>query len=248
MNGSGCSMEEGSAMPMNACRNASEDEIDLARAGSLIVIFFFAFVGNICTVVIVSKFKIHRVPDVLVIGIACTDLVATLIPVPMALYAYLTLNQYGENSFTCKFFATIAHFTRYSSVLIVTLVAIERYFAINRPFIYRKYATPKRFVGILIVCWVVSFVYGIIPVVIPNSHVDEYEGFCIFDITSHYAISVLVYGGTQFVVVFVCFVLVMVQLLQVYRRRKQLKVEERKRPQARGRPHPLLSRPSLSSR
>lgn len=253
---SGMSSGSGEMVPVFAnCTNMSdpdsEDEVDLFRSASLGLIFILSLFGNIFTIAIVGKFKVHRIPDVLVIGLACTDLVATLIPIPMTFYSYVTLHNYDEGSFTCNFYATVAHFTRYSSLLIVTLVAVERYFAINRPFFYRNKATPKRFVVILIICWVVSFLYAIFPAVSPTTDNDEYDGFCLFDISSRYAISVFVYGAVQYAIVFFCFVLVMVELLRVYRRRKLLKVRgERNRRfrTANGSTSRFPHRPSLTSR
>ncbi len=252
MEGSGSA--SGELQPAN-CTNLTtcdedDESIDLARTGTLVIIMTLSLIGNIFTIIVVSKFKVRRIPDVLVIGLACTDLVATLIPVPMTLYSYVTLENYHD--LTCAFYATVAHFTRYSSLLIVTTVAVERYYAINRPFFYRNHATPKKFVVILIGCWAISFIYAVFPAVHPDTEIDEYDGFCLFDISSRYAISILVYAGIQYVIVFVCFVMVMVELLQVYRRRKQLKVRDdyNRRSRAAGtRDNPRFQRPpSLTTR
>lgn len=235
----------------NSTNTSVNASIDLPKTVSLIVIFVCSLLGNLCTVAIVSSFKQHKLPDVLVIGLACTDLVATFIPVPMSLYSYITLEQFDEGSFACKFYGTVAQFTRYSSVLIVTLISVERYFAVNQPFIYRNHATPRKCAGVLISCWVIAFVLAITPALGSHTSILSHDGFCLFDFSSNYAISILVYAGIQYCIVLVCFVLVTAKLLRVYRRRKQLQVQGtyNQRPHAREREHEVsFTRPKLTSR
>lgn len=231
--------------------NSSDDEVDLVKTGTLIIIFILSLIGNVCTVFVVSRFKSHKLPDVLVIGLACTDLVATCIPVPMSLYSYITLNQFKEGSFACNFYGTVAQFTRYASVIIVTLISLERYFAINRPFIYRKYATPLKCAIVLVCCWFIAFVLALAPALDSNTPINSHDGFCLFDFTSRYAISIVVYAAVQFVIVFGCFVLVTITLIKVYHRRKQLRVQGtyNQRSQAREREHEVtFTKPNLTSR
>lgn len=198
----------------------------LDKGLTLILIFVIALIGNVLTIAVVSRFKVHKVPDVLVIGLALTDLLATLIPVPMSIYAYFADMLYEKDSVACNLYGTLAQFTRYSSALIVTLIAVERYFAINRPFIYRKYATPRKFVIILIFCWIVAFGLAVYPALDPNTPIIPHGGICLFEFVTHYSYSIVVYTAVQYVIVFVCFILISIQLLKVYQRRKKLKVQE----------------------
>ena len=240
-----CSLE----MDINCSNSTGEAEIDVLKTGSLLLIFIIALIGNICTIILVSRFKIHKVPDVLVIGLALTDLGSTVIPIPMTLYSYITLNQFSEDSFACNFYATLAQFTRFASVWIVTLVSIERYLAVNKPFVYRKYTSPKKFVGILILCWIIAFVLAIAPALDKNTKVRQHDGYCLFSFTSAYAITVPIWGGIQFLIVFICFVLVSAKLIRVNHRRKKLKVSEKRNKSANeNHRHVTNHRPSISAR
>lgn len=215
------------------------------------MIFICSLFGNIFTVVIVSKFKQHKLPDVLVIGLACTDLIATFIPVPMTLYSYITLNQFAEGSFACNFFGTVAQFTRYSSIFIVSLMSLERYFAVNRPFVYRRHATPMKCGMILIFCWVLALGLAAIPVTHSSTTISSHDGFCLFDFSSDYGLFVLVFGGVQFSMVLLCFLLVIRNLLLVYRRRKKLQVQGtiNERSKAKEREQDVIfTKPKLTSR
>ena len=196
---------------------------DYTKGLTIVIIFLFSLIGNLCTIAVIGKFKVHKIPDILVTGLALTDLLTTMVPIPMSMYAYFKGINYLEGNFFCNFFGVFAHFTRYSSALIVTMVSLERYFAVNRPFIYRKHATPKRFIFIMCGCWVIAFVLAVAPV-FKDGLISQHDGFCLFDLSSKYAIAILGFSGIQYVTVFLCFILVSVNLLKVYRRRKKLKV------------------------
>ncbi len=223
---------------------------DLGKGFTIIGVMLLSLVGNICTIIMVSKFKVRKIPDVLVIGLAVTDLFATVVPIPMSMYAYFEGVRFTEGCMLCNFFGTMAHFTRYSSALIVTLVSLERYFAVNKPFIYRKYATPYRFVIILLVCWLIAFLLAAAPLV-TNTIIVSHDGYCLFELSSYYGIAILGYAAIQYVTVFFCFVLVTVELIKVYRRRSKLKVQGNYNNSSRARSRSnevTFTKPNLTSR
>lgn len=231
------------------CTGGDGEDAELLKAETLILIVAISLIGNICTIAVVGRFRVKKVPDVLVIGLACTDLIATLIPIPMSIYSYLTLKEFTTAE--CTFFATIAQFTRYSSVIMVTLISLERYFAVNRPFTYRKYATPLRFVMILFVCWAIAFILAIIPATGDHTNILQHDGFCLFDFASNYAYAIIAFAAVQYVIVFVCFVLVITNLIKVYHRRKKMRVQGNynANSRARGRLSSVsFSKPDLKSR
>ena len=247
-----CSIVENVTDGLMNCTNATMGPgLELERGVTLALIFVASLVGNVSTIILVSRFKVHKVPDVLVIGVALTDLMATFIPVAMSAVSYFSGIQYVQGSALCNFYATVAQFTRYASALIVTLISVERYFAVNRPFFYRKYATPFRVTMILLCCWVAALILAIVPAVDSNTTILDHTGYCLFDFASNYAIVILVYAGVQYVVVLVCFVLVIAKLIRVYYRRKQMKVQGNynRASRARERDHEVtFTKPNLTSR
>lgn len=234
----------------NGSQNCTEnDEIDYERGLTALLIFVVSLIGNICTIALLSRFKIHKIPDVLVIGLAITDLVATFIPVPMSVYAYFS--GYRFQRWDCLFYATVAQFTRYASVIIVTVVAVERYLAVIHPFFYRKYASPKKVAFTLIICWLIAILLAIPPAFDPCTAVVPHHGFCLFEIASNYALVILAYGVVQYIIVLYCFIAVIVQLAIVYRRRQKLKVQGKynKQSNAQERQHEIkFTKPNLTSR
>eukprot|EP00731_Ephydatia_muelleri_P015530 Em0008g1250a len=174
---------------------------DETKAWTLILILVGSVVANVFTIALVTRFKVRRVPDILVIGLAVSDLFAVCIPVVISVYEYF--NPCVDTSGTlCVLFATLAQFTRYSSALLVSVVSVERYFAVNRPFVYRTYIGPfpYRFVIVLFVCWFVAALLAIVPAVFPNyltGGISKHEGYCLFYLQSKYAIAVLIYAIIQ---------------------------------------------------
>lgn len=194
-------------------------KLDVTRL-LLIPIFLVSLIGNLCTVAIVAVFKKHRVADVLVGGLAVTDLIATLVPVPMSIFSYLTLMDFSEGSPACMIYAAVALFTRLSSCAIVTVISVDKCVAICAPFSYKRYAGPRVYVLTLVMCWLLCVGVSIVPTFEPNSPVTSHEGFCLFDFASHFAIFIAVIALVQFVVVLLCFLLSTVTLLLNFRSRR----------------------------
>ncbi len=225
--------------------------VNVERGFTAVLIFVVSLIGNTCTIALLSKFKIHKIPDVLVVGLAITDLVAATIPVPFSIYAYFSGFRFMHNSAECIIYATVAQFTRYASVLIVTIVSIERYLAVIHPFFYRRHATPKKVAVILVFCWLAAIALSIVPALDPCTSILPHEGFCLFDVDSDYAYSIIVYGAVQYIIVLFCFVAVSVQLSLVYRRRQRLRVQDKynKQSNAQDRQHEVkFSKPNLTTR
>lgn len=228
-----------------------ESEPNLFKGLTIVLVFVVSLIGNTGTILVLTQFKVHKIPDVLVVGLALTDLLATILPIPAAMYSYFSGDDFINGCILCNFMGTIAHFTRYSSAILVSLVSFERYLAVNRPFVYRKHATPKRFIFIMIGCWLFALVLAAIPVIGNNTPILSNDGVCLFDLTSSYAIGILVFSAVQYVIVCVCFVLVSIQLCKVYRRRKRLKIQGQynSSSKARNRQRELtFTRPNLTSR
>lgn len=206
-------------------RNSS-DVSQLVTQLMVVPIFLVSVVGNTCTIGVMLSFKKQRVPDVLVLGLAITDMVATLIPIPMTIYSYASQMTFPECSALCGLYATVAQFTRYSSALITTVIALERNLAICSPFFYRSRCTPAVFWTLLILCWFVAGALAVLPW--PLQLLSAHIGYCLFDFTTSYANAIIVYGLVQFVVVLVCFVMVTVELIRVKRRRDRMRRVVRK--------------------
>ena len=207
-------------MEMDGFDNCTSDrELDPTRL-LLVPVALLSLVGNLCTLALLAFFKRHTVADVLVGGLAVTDLILVLVPVPLSIYSYLTLVNFPQDSPECIIHTTVSLFSRLSACTIVTVIAVNKCVAICAPFAYRKYATPKVLLAALCVSWLINLSFAIVPAFDTNSIVSH-DGFCLFDLASDFAISVAVSNLIQLAVVLVSFALATVVLLHNLRTRNK---------------------------
>lgn len=211
-------------MMSNNMTNCTEitERVDYPRGISLLIIAIIAVFGNTMTILVLSKFKTRKVPDLLVIALAADDLIAVFVPINMSIISYFRGHNYSKDSVTCNFFGVIASYTRFTASLIVTVIAIERFLAIKRPLFYRKYCTPSLFKKILITVFVFNAILAFPPAVDPNTPINEYQGFCLFSFTRVYAIFIAIYSLVQSAIVLLCFILIVIELYKIHRRRTKM--------------------------
>ena len=77
-------------MEMNKTNNDTNVIPEIERGVSLLLIEIIAVFGNLLTVVVVTRYKFRRIPDILVLALACTDLVAAAFPIPMSTWLYFS--------------------------------------------------------------------------------------------------------------------------------------------------------------
>ena len=203
------------------CRGADEG-VDLSRGVSLLIIAIIALFGNIMTIMVLSKFKIKKVPDLLVMALAANDLIATLIPMNMSIISYFRGRNYPKDSAACDFFDIIASYTRFTASLIVTVIAIERFLAVKRPLFYRQYCTLSLFKKIIIAVFFFNAILAFPPAVDPNSPINSYRGYCVFSYARVYAIFIVIYALLQSAIVLFCFVCIVIELYNLHRRRHKM--------------------------
>jgi len=208
-------------MTNSSCTDVTE-RVDYARGISLLIIAIIAVFGNIMTILVLSKFKTRKVPDLLVIALAANDLIAAFVPINMSIISYFRGKNYSKGDVPCNFFGVIASYTRFTASLIVTVIAIERFLAIKHPLLYRKYCTPSLFKKILIAVFIFNAVLAFPPAVDPNTPINEYQGFCLFSFPRVYAIFIAIYSLVQSAIVLICFIWIVIELYRIHRRRTKM--------------------------
>ncbi|XP_063685803.1 uncharacterized protein LOC134819655 isoform X2 [Bolinopsis microptera] len=113
--------------------------------------------------------------DYLVSFLAITDLVSTLVGVPIPIIAYMQgfwpgsctsgANQsFSTFNITCKLFYLFLVWGRLSTMFIITMMCIERFLAITRPFVHREIVTAGRLRKCVYGIWTSMFVYSLLPI------------------------------------------------------------------------------------
>ncbi|CAH1248910.1 QRFP-like peptide receptor [Branchiostoma lanceolatum] len=121
-----------------------------------IIIFLAALLGNILVVYVVWKNKVMRTTmNIFICSLAASDLFITIVCIPVTLMQNM-LKNWILGDFMCKLVPFIQTIAVASSVLTLTGIAIERYYAIIHP-LKVKYLLSKTRAGIILaLVWAVS--------------------------------------------------------------------------------------------
>lgn len=206
--------------------NCTEDPMpDYVKGLTLLLILIASAVGNIVTVCVLLTLKETRIPDILVLSLAITDLVATFIPIPMSLYSYFTGILFPEGYFACNFYGTVAQWTRYTSAILVTLISLDRYLSIAHPVMYSIRVRRWHIVVAILASVFISSSLAVVPWISPNTTILSGEAICLFSFVDPYAYVIVIYAAVQFVVVLYCFAVIVYNLCRIYRRRRRMKLQ-----------------------
>ncbi|XP_078621307.1 QRFP-like peptide receptor [Branchiostoma floridae x Branchiostoma japonicum] len=121
-----------------------------------VIIFLAALLGNSFVVVVVWKNKVMRtIMNIFICSLAASDLFITIVCIPVTLMQNM-LHSWILGDFMCKLVPFIQTIAVASSILTLTGIAIERYYAIIHP-LKVKYLLSKTRAGIILaLVWVVS--------------------------------------------------------------------------------------------
>ena len=129
----------------------------------LIITMMFSLCGNLfyCIVIYLNK-KLHVRSKIMVVNLAVTNIVISLtIPVFECMYIYSYPGwSYGhvinniQNSFLM--FTVVAPF------VCSTIISIDRYFAVVKPFQYRVFATSRKCIFLVSMTWIYSILWVVI--------------------------------------------------------------------------------------
>ncbi|XP_035697541.1 cholecystokinin receptor type A-like [Branchiostoma floridae] len=182
------------------------------------VISVLGIAGN--TIVLVVYKREKRVcSNVFILTLALVDIAMCLIAIPLELNNFLQWTKEGSD-WSCKFSVYFVQTSLVCSILTLAAVAMDRYFAICRPF--RKTMTVKRakltalgivVLGLVLDCPIL-FVYGVDKFV-PDQNGHQF-GTC--KVLDQYAneVAVSIFLSANFVVFVVCSVAIVVLYMLVF--------------------------------
>ncbi|KAG2463010.1 GHSR protein, partial [Polypterus senegalus] len=129
--------------------------------------------GNLMTILIVSKYKDMRTTTNLYLSsMAFSDLFIFLC-LPLDLYRIWRYRPWNFGDLLCKLFQFVSESCTYSTILNITALSIERYFAICFPLRAKVVVTKGRVKGIILLLWAIAFASaGPIFVLVGVKHED----------------------------------------------------------------------------
>ena len=201
---------------------------------TLLFLEIFIIILNTLAIIVIQRFKTKCNPDILIVTLAVADLIKAFIPLSMTLVAYLSGIAMTEDSPKCIIFGWTAFTLNSSIMLVMTIMAIDRYVAICWPFEYKHYLTKKRLIYAIVAVFVFSGLHSVLPLVGVGRMRSYYDGsFCHFDFDSTvpsslgYSIFVLVLGISMLVVVIFCYIRAMFSIRGLIRRQRRMSTHSR---------------------
>jgi uncharacterized membrane protein len=152
---------------------SSEPE-DIVRLKSIILRFqiaflfftiFAALVGNL--LVLGATYldrRLHNANKYFVASLAVSDVLVAMFSVTMRLHLYLNVNKPLTLAF-CRFWVWVDVFTEAASITTLTIICIDRYYKVSRPFRYKTNMTTHRACRIIAFIWIYSAVLGVLSLI-----------------------------------------------------------------------------------
>ena len=125
----------------NTLSNRSTFQV-VADVGPLFVINFTALFGN--ALLCIAFFKnnhLRSVTNIFVLTLAVGDITMSLTCMPLS-EASLIVGKWISGDFLCHFQGFLAHFLAFLSLQMMALTAVNRYFRVIKPDLYKKIFTP----------------------------------------------------------------------------------------------------------
>lgn len=120
------------------------------------VLFLVGVVGNVMTILVVSKYRDMRTTTNLYLcSMAVSDLLIFLC-MPLDLYRMWRYRPWRLGDLLCKLFQFVSESCTYSTILSITALSVERYLAVCFPLRAKALVTKKRVRALILVLWTVS--------------------------------------------------------------------------------------------
>nr|KAG5699920.1 hypothetical protein BaRGS_018219 [Batillaria attramentaria] len=132
------------------------------------------------SVVLISLYRFQQLQTItnyFVGSLALADMLVGLAVPPVVIYPYFGL---PRDFHGCVLVSSLVILLTNISVLNLVAVALERYLAIRRPFLYDRAASHSKALHVIIFTWLLAIVLGLVPVMGWNRGHDTFNGTCGF--------------------------------------------------------------------
>ncbi|XP_069566695.1 growth hormone secretagogue receptor a [Brachyistius frenatus] len=120
------------------------------------LLFLVGVVGNVMTILVVSKYRDMRTTTNLYLcSMAVSDLLIFLC-MPLDLYRMWRYRPWRFGDALCKLFQFVSESCTYSTILSITALSVERYLAICFPLRAKAVVTKRRVRALILLLWTVS--------------------------------------------------------------------------------------------
>ncbi|KAJ0067813.1 hypothetical protein NL108_011042 [Boleophthalmus pectinirostris] len=126
-----------------------------------LLIAVFSVLGNVlvCWAVGLNS-NLQTITNFFVVSLAVADIAVGVLAIP---FAIVISTGFCSNFYGCLFIACFVLVLTQSSIFSLLAIAIDRYIAIKIPLRYNSLVTGQRAQGIIAICWLLSIIIGLTP-------------------------------------------------------------------------------------
>lgn len=126
-----------------------------------LLIAVLSVLGNVlvCWAVALNS-NLQTITNFFVVSLAVADIAVGVLAIP---FAIVISTGFCSNFYGCLFIACFVLILTQSSIFSLLAIAIDRYIAIKIPLRYNSLVTGKRARGIIAICWLLSIIIGLTP-------------------------------------------------------------------------------------
>lgn len=144
------------------------------RRGELVVLesltctllLILSFVGNVLVIIVVfKKPRLSTTTSLFIAALATTDLINAIVPGPLFLSSLIT-GKMPYSSAGCDISGFFMHFLTLASVSTMGLIAVNRYFCVLKPNIYKRIFTNRHSVIFLASLWIFIGIVIVFPLIV----------------------------------------------------------------------------------
>eukprot|EP00795_Rhopilema_esculentum_P013572 gene13572-4461_t len=186
----------------------------LAGGITLLISELIGIVGNTFVLIIIARVLQHRksIPNILILLLTILDLASLPLTYTQALLSYANAEYIGGQT-ACDYHSTIITFCKYASILVISLISLDRFIAMSYPFCYKDHLlydeTRKyRLAALLLPLFAVTGIVSMLPLLGMSRNVLQYPGsYCLFDIRHNTTLSAVLLG------MHICFLGIIIMLV-----------------------------------
>ncbi|XP_067850796.1 lysophosphatidic acid receptor 6-like [Heptranchias perlo] len=184
--------------------------------------FILGLVLNVVALwVLCFKFKKWTESTIYMTNLIVSDILL-LFSLPFKIYAYQVGGTWSLGSGFCNFLESLYYVNTYASILIITLICLDRYIAINHPFLARTFRSPQKTMIACAVVWIAVWSCSTCIYSQWNSKT------CFFNHSvSVWKVSIIAFLQTIFLVTAVTMMFCSIQMIRTLRRSGAVKLENR---------------------
>ncbi|XP_056135681.1 adenosine A2a receptor a [Lampris incognitus] len=141
-----------------------------------LLIAAFSVLGNVlvCWAVCLNS-NLQSITNFFVVSLAAADIAVGVLAIP---FAIIISTGFCSNFYGCLFIACFVLVLTQSSIFSLLAIAIDRYIAIKIPLRYNSLVTGQRAKGIIAICWVLSIIIGLTPMMGWHKVSDKTNSTC----------------------------------------------------------------------